>query len=66
MGRVDVAARMIILLVDSNQVGVVCKWLESLDRHEGRQTLLQLSLAIAHMKRPDVDAAVRILKSSRS
>ncbi|BDA49839.1 hypothetical protein COCOBI_14-4590 [Coccomyxa sp. Obi] len=60
MGREDVAARMIILLVDSGQVGVVCKWLEGLDRHEGREALLQLSLAIGRMKRSDVDAAIKV------
>lgn len=58
MGRVDVAARMVIHLVDSGQVGIVCKWLESLDRHESRETLLQLALAMGHMKRSDVDAQV--------
>ena len=61
MGRADVAANMIIHLVDSGQVGVVCKWLETLDRHECRETLLQLSLAIGRLKRCDVDAAVREL-----
>lgn len=58
----DVAARMVILLVDSGRVGVVCKWVQSIDRHTCRETLLQLSIAIGRMKRSDVDAAVRTLK----
>lgn len=58
MGRDDVAAHMIIHLVDSVQVAVVCRWLETLDRHECLETLLHVCHAIARLKRSDVDAAV--------
>lgn len=54
----DVAARMVIHLVDEGQVGLVCKWLEGLDRHVCHETLVQLSITIAKMRRPDVHAAV--------
>ncbi|BDA51589.1 hypothetical protein COCOBI_19-1450 [Coccomyxa sp. Obi] len=58
MGHVDVAARMIIHLVDEGHVGPVCKWIEGLDRQECHETLLQLSITIAKMSRSDVNAAI--------
>ncbi|BDA51590.1 hypothetical protein COCOBI_19-1460 [Coccomyxa sp. Obi] len=57
MGHVDVAARMVIHLVDGGHVDVVCKWLEGLERHVCHETLLQLSITIAKMGRPDAHAA---------
>lgn len=59
MGRVDVLARMLIVLVSQHHSGIVCACFKGLHRLGRHEVLARATLAIAQMGRPDVIALVR-------
>ncbi|BDA49841.1 hypothetical protein COCOBI_14-4610 [Coccomyxa sp. Obi] len=61
MGRVDVLARMLIVLVSQRHSEIVCACFKGLHRMGRHEVLAQATLAIAHMGRPDVIALAMLV-----
>lgn len=58
MGRVDILARMIIVLMSQQRYDIVCGCFKGLHCRGHHEVLEQSTLAIAQMGRPDVIALV--------
>ena len=58
MGRVDVLARMLIVLVSQHQSEIVCTCFKGLHRMGRHEVLAKATIAIAQMGRPDIIASV--------
>ncbi|CAL8464290.1 g3825 [Coccomyxa elongata] len=61
MGRVDVLARMLIVLVSQNHSGIVCACFKGLHRMGRHEVLARATLAIAQMGRPDIIALMQAM-----
>ncbi|BDA49840.1 hypothetical protein COCOBI_14-4600 [Coccomyxa sp. Obi] len=58
MGRIDILARMLIVLVSQQRLDIICTCFKGLDYQGHHEVLEQSTIVIAQMGRPDVIAVV--------